>query len=236
MVCTFGAPGSPPGEMVDAMRVSQTAEGVDRDVHRPRQVDAAEHDAGVGRRRPQRQLDPLPAVHAHADGAGQRLQGALRTCAIVGIGMPIVGPPGEPSLAEASGAPSSRGRPSGGRPAAGRAAGLRPQSACLRRNAGISISSMPLLASASTLARRGAAVAPHAGRASGRCSRGRCARRHLHRLVQHRQVVGAGALHRRAVHHAHRRLRPRPARATGRWRSPSRAAGRPASRRRRRRR
>jgi hypothetical protein len=29
-----------------------------RDVHRLRQVDAAEHDAGVGRRRSQRQLDP----------------------------------------------------------------------------------------------------------------------------------------------------------------------------------
>ena len=38
-----------------------------------------------------------------------------------------------------------------------RAAARRHQSACLRRNAGISISSMPLLASASTLA---AAVRP----------------------------------------------------------------------------
>ena len=78
MVCTFGAPGSPPGEMVEAMRVSHTACGIDRDVHRPRQVDAAKHDAGVGRRGPNRELDLLAAVHAHADRAGERLQGALR--------------------------------------------------------------------------------------------------------------------------------------------------------------
>ena len=77
MVCTFGAPGSPPGEMVEAMRVSLTDVGRDRDLDRRRQVDAAEHDAAVGRRRAQRQLDLLAAVQADADGAGEGLEGAL---------------------------------------------------------------------------------------------------------------------------------------------------------------
>ena len=67
-MCTL----APPLEMVEASRVSVTACGRDRNVHRNRQVDAPEHDAGVGLRRPQRQLDPLAAVQADADGMGQR--------------------------------------------------------------------------------------------------------------------------------------------------------------------
>ena len=71
MVCTFGAPGSPPRLMVEAMRVSHTACGLTGIVDRLRQVDAAKDDAAVGRRGAQRQLDPLAAVHTHADGAGE---------------------------------------------------------------------------------------------------------------------------------------------------------------------
>ena len=73
---------------------------------------------------------------------------------------------------------------------------LSPQSACLRKNAGISISPMPLLVKASTLA------------AAARL-------RHLRHLVEDGQVVGAGAqrLLRRVLHgmvhgllhHLHRR-------------------------------
>ena len=40
-------------------------------------IDAAKADAGVGRRRAQRQLDALAAVQANADGLGQGLEGAL---------------------------------------------------------------------------------------------------------------------------------------------------------------
>ena len=50
----------------------------DGNVDRLGQVDAAEHDAGVRQRGPQRQLDPLTAVQADADGARERLQSALR--------------------------------------------------------------------------------------------------------------------------------------------------------------
>ncbi len=41
------------------------------------QVDAAEQDAGVGRRRSQRQEDLVPAVQPHAGGTDDVLQGAL---------------------------------------------------------------------------------------------------------------------------------------------------------------
>jgi len=44
--------------------------GGHRNVHRLRQVDAAEHDAGVGLGRAQGQLHPVSAVEAHADGLG----------------------------------------------------------------------------------------------------------------------------------------------------------------------
>ena len=51
--------------------------GLDGDVHRLAEVDPTEDDAGVGRCRAQRQFDALAAVQAHADGAGQGLEGAL---------------------------------------------------------------------------------------------------------------------------------------------------------------
>ena len=77
MVCTLGAPGSPPRLMVEAMRVSHTAcgltgivTGCGRSVRRKTMPLSA-------RRRAQRQLDALAAVHTHADGAGEGLQGAL---------------------------------------------------------------------------------------------------------------------------------------------------------------
>ena len=72
-VCTLALP----LEMVDASRVSVTASARDDDVHRLRQIDAPEHDAGVGRRWPQRQLDPLAAVQTDADGRGQGFEGSL---------------------------------------------------------------------------------------------------------------------------------------------------------------
>ena len=77
-VFTFGPAGVPSAESVVAMRVSQTLDALAAIIDRPRQVDAAKDDAGVGRRRAQRQLDLLPAVHADADGAGHRLDRALR--------------------------------------------------------------------------------------------------------------------------------------------------------------
>ena len=50
MVRTLGAPGSPPAEIVDAMRASLTTDA-DQDLHRQRQVDATEEDdTGVRRR------------------------------------------------------------------------------------------------------------------------------------------------------------------------------------------
>ena len=80
-VFTFGPPGRRRRDAWWPCRVSHDRERVDRDVDRLRQVDAAKHDAGVGRRRAQRQLDPLAAVHADADGAGHGLEGALlRAC------------------------------------------------------------------------------------------------------------------------------------------------------------
>ena len=42
-----------------------------------RQVDAPEHDAGIGRRRSQRDLDALAAVQADADGVGEGFEGSL---------------------------------------------------------------------------------------------------------------------------------------------------------------
>mmetsp|Transcript_46808 Transcript_46808/g.110149 ORF Transcript_46808/g.110149 Transcript_46808/m.110149 type:complete len:344 (+) Transcript_46808:2509-3540(+) len=67
----------------------------DRDVHRRAQVDTAEHDAGVRRRRPQGQLDLLPAVDADTHRAGERLQGALldhgRDCPGSGLGLALNG-------------------------------------------------------------------------------------------------------------------------------------------------
>jgi hypothetical protein len=53
------------------------------DVHRLRQVNAAKHDAGVRRRRPQRQFDTLAAVQAHAHRARQRLQCSLRKHGVI---------------------------------------------------------------------------------------------------------------------------------------------------------
>jgi hypothetical protein len=50
---------------------------VDGDAHRLRQVGAAKNDATVGRCGLEDQLDLLPTVHAHADGAGERFEGAL---------------------------------------------------------------------------------------------------------------------------------------------------------------
>jgi hypothetical protein len=50
---------------------------IDRNVDRRRQVDTAKHDSAVSRGRPQGQLDPLAAVHTHADGAGDGLESAL---------------------------------------------------------------------------------------------------------------------------------------------------------------
>ena len=151
MVCTLGAPGSPPALMRRGhARVAHRLR-VDRDRHRLRQVGAAKDDAAVGRRRAQRQLDLLPAVHAHADGAGEGFQGALlqhgRDC-------PAAAKDRAPRALSRKQPPQNRlGRPlppCGGAPR--RYGGWVNQSACLRRNAGISISSMPLLASASTLA------------------------------------------------------------------------------------
>jgi len=47
------------------------------DVHRHGQIDAAEHDAGVGRGRPQRQFDALAAVNPDANRAGDGFERAL---------------------------------------------------------------------------------------------------------------------------------------------------------------
>ena len=66
-----------PLEMVDASRVSVTAWADTGMSTGTRQVDAAEHDAGVRLGRAQRQFHPLPAVQAHADRLGQGLEGAL---------------------------------------------------------------------------------------------------------------------------------------------------------------
>ena len=138
-------PGRRAADSVVLRRVSVIDERVDLDVDRRRQVDAAEHDAAVGRRRAQHQLDALAAVQADADRAGQRLQGAL--------GQHRVDFRDRRAKPRAPGpfAPAANGplRRAGGE--------ADDQSACLRRNAGISISSMPLLASASTFA---AAVRP----------------------------------------------------------------------------
>lgn len=53
------------------------------DVNRPRQVDAAENNARVHGRRPQREFHALAPVQPDADGAGQRFQGALRNHAAI---------------------------------------------------------------------------------------------------------------------------------------------------------
>ncbi len=151
-VCTL----APPLEMVDARRVSVTASadigmstGSGRSTRRNTMPVS-------GWRRPQRQLDPLAAVQPHADGAGEGLEGALlEHGAILGARWPVKqrrssaprrsqggrhshDPPTKPSeLSAARCRPHCSGR---------------PQSACLRRNAGISKSSMPPDDSASTLA------------------------------------------------------------------------------------
>ncbi len=114
----------------DGRRHARVADrlGRHRNAHRLRQIDAAKDDAAVHRRRSEGQLDLLPAMHAQADGAGDGLEGALLEHGEL-----------------------SRSR----RAAAGHRFNhldKQAQSACLRRNAGISISSMPLLASASTFA------------------------------------------------------------------------------------
>ena len=49
----------------------------DRNLHRCGQVNAPKHNPGVGLRRTQRQLDPLPAVQTHTDGVGQGLERTL---------------------------------------------------------------------------------------------------------------------------------------------------------------
>ena len=138
-VCTL----APPLEMVEASRVSVTASARHRDVDRDGQVDAAEHDAGVRLGRAQRQLDPLAAVQADAHGLGQGLEGSLLEH--VTILLPyrkkkgwaaLQSPPRRLPLENHSSISMHR----------------HYQSACLRRNAGISKSSMPPLDSASTLA------------------------------------------------------------------------------------
>ena len=49
-----------------------------RNIHGRRQVDTAKHDAGIGLRRAQGQLDPLTTVQAHAHRTGEGLEGSLR--------------------------------------------------------------------------------------------------------------------------------------------------------------
>ena len=74
----LGRPGSPPGEMVVAMRVSLTAvtdTGMSTGTGRSTRRKTMPLSGGAGL---QRQLDLLAAVHAQAHGAGDRLQGALR--------------------------------------------------------------------------------------------------------------------------------------------------------------
>ena len=51
--------------------------GRHRDIDRLRQVDSAEHDARIGRGRPQRELHALTAVQAHANGAGNGFERSL---------------------------------------------------------------------------------------------------------------------------------------------------------------
>jgi hypothetical protein len=81
MVCTLGAPGSPPALMVVAMRVSQTEARAHRDVDRLCQIGAPEHDAGVdspaGRstsstRRPLWMPTPTARVMRFEGSSGQR--------------------------------------------------------------------------------------------------------------------------------------------------------------------
>ena len=78
-------------------------ERIDLDLDRHRQVDPPEHDAGVGRRRPQRELHALPAVHPKAHRAGERLEGALGNHEL------ILGGLNQPACAGTRG---SRSRPS----------------------------------------------------------------------------------------------------------------------------
>ena len=136
-VCTL----APPLEMVDASRVSVTASadtGMSTGIG---QVDAPEHDAGVRLGRPQRQLHPLAAVQADADRLGQGLEGSLlEHAAILFPRKKKGGPLAQPTSKTAPARTSSTSMHD------------RDQSACLRRNAGISKSSMPPLDSASTLA------------------------------------------------------------------------------------
>ena len=84
IVCTLGPPGSPPGEMLEAMRVSHTRIEARRNVHRARQIDPPEHDARVGRGRPQRELDPLAAVHAHTPTA-RVIDFRVRCCSMLSL-------------------------------------------------------------------------------------------------------------------------------------------------------
>src|SRR6218665_3729907 len=57
---------------------------------------APEHDAGVRLRRPQGQLDPLPAVQPDAYGAGQGLEAALLEHAAILLAIPPPLPPPPP--------------------------------------------------------------------------------------------------------------------------------------------
>jgi hypothetical protein len=78
MVCTVGCPGVAAGLMVVAMRVSLTDitdTGISTGTGRSTRRKTMPVSGGAGL---QRQLDLLAAVHAHAHGMGDRLQGALR--------------------------------------------------------------------------------------------------------------------------------------------------------------
>src|SRR5436190_21626149 len=109
--------------------------GAGRQVYRLGQVGAAEHDPGIGLRRTQREAHLAPSVQAHASGADQGLQ-----CSLAQHSASIL-----PTL------PRGRPRKERGTPWA---YATRSQSACLRRNAGMSYFSTPLAANASTWAAR----------------------------------------------------------------------------------
>ena len=165
-VLTFGPPGSPPGDSVVASRVSLTAVGstlTATGCGRSTRRNTMPWSGGAGRRINSTRCPPCtPTPTARVMALSVRcfsmtgiVPDPARRRATKRSITSIAPPPAPPSDRRGSGFAGPLAMPPRGGSAV-RRSGV-DQSACLRRNAGISISSMPLLANASTFA---AAVRP----------------------------------------------------------------------------
>jgi hypothetical protein len=120
--------GLPTGNGRRQARVGDT-QRIDVNVHRLGQVDSAKHDARVHRRGPERQLNPLAAVQTHTHRLGEGFDGSLCKHGLILIFQ-------DQACIKRVFKPTE----------------FESQSACLRKKAGISMSSIPADAMPSTLA------------------------------------------------------------------------------------